>query len=124
MFNLSQGLTIRPLHVDDIPEIAAAFAKLGWNKPAQQYEQYLCEQQAGEREVRVAQYDGTFAGYLTVVWHSHYKPFQKANIPEVVDFNVLPEFRRRGIGTMLMDAAESLIATRSSIAGIGGLCAR
>ncbi len=38
---------------------------------------------------------------------------------ELQDFNVLPQFRRRGIGSALMDAAEALIATRSATAGIG-----
>lgn len=112
-------LTIDPLHAEDIDEIAAAFEQIGWNKPATQYENYLSEQQTGKREIRVARYDGIFAGYLTVVWSSHYRPFREANIPEVVDFNVLPLYRRQGIGTMLMDEAERLIATRSKIAGIG-----
>jgi len=119
MTNLQQHLTIEPLRVDDIHEIAAAFEQLGWNKPVTQYENYLSEQQAGKREIRVARYDGIFAGYLTVVWSSHYGPFREANIPEVVDFNVLPQYRRQRIGTMLMDEAELLISSRSKIAGIG-----
>jgi ribosomal protein S18 acetylase RimI-like enzyme len=36
-----------------------------------------------------------------------------------VDFNVLPWFRRRGIGGQLMDEAERRIAERSPVAGIG-----
>jgi len=36
-----------------------------------------------------------------------------------VDFNVLPQFRRQGIGTQLLDKAESEIAIVSSTAGIG-----
>jgi ribosomal protein S18 acetylase RimI-like enzyme len=42
-----------------------------------------------------------------------------ADKSEIVDFNVRPDLRRRGIGTRLMDEAEALIATRSPIAGIG-----
>ena len=71
------------------------------------------------RDVYVAFIDGQFAGYLTICWSSSYEPFQKEKIPEIVDFNVLPNFRRQGIGTQLMDKAESEIAKLSSVAGIG-----
>jgi GNAT superfamily N-acetyltransferase len=112
-------LTIRSLERHDIPEIARAFQQLGWSKPASQYEQYLQEQQAGTRDVYVAFVNGTFAGYLTICWSSSYEPFQSQGIPEIVDFNVLPEYRRQGIGTRLMDKAEQEIARASPVAGIG-----
>jgi ribosomal protein S18 acetylase RimI-like enzyme len=112
-------LTIRNLQAADIQSIAQAFAELGWNKPASQYEHYLSQQDAGQREVLVAFVDGEFAGYVTIVWASEYEPFCNAAIPEIVDFNVLPKFRRRGIGTKLMDEAERRIAHRSPVAGIG-----
>ncbi len=107
------------LKEDDIQPIAAAFGELGWNKPASQYDRYMTEQEAGKRVVLVATIDGMFAGYVTILWESVYAPFQKLGIPEIVDFNVLPKFRRRGIGTQLMDEAEYRIAKRSSVAGIG-----
>ena len=112
-------LNIRLLESRDIPQIKDAFGKLGWNKPASQYEQYLLEQKLDRRSVYVAFVDGQFAGYLTVCWVSTYEPFYSAGIPEIVDFNVLPEFRRQGIGSALMDVAESEIARVSPLAGIG-----
>ena len=111
--------SIRLLESKDISEIANAFRQLGWNKPALQYERYLREQALEIRDVYVAFIKGEFAGYLTICWNSDYEPFQKENIPEIVDFNVLPKFRRLGIGTQLMDKAESEIAKVSSSAGIG-----
>lgn len=110
---------IRPLENADIPEIASAFSQLGWDKPASQYERYLLEQTSQIRVVYVAYLEKLFAGYLTICWTSTYFPFREAKIPEIVDFNVLPDFRRQGIGTALMDKAESEIATRSPVAGIG-----
>jgi ribosomal protein S18 acetylase RimI-like enzyme len=62
---------------------------------------------------------GVFAGYVTVVWVSGYRPFAAAGIPEIQDLNVLPQFRRRGIASALMDAAEAAIAARAETAGIG-----
>ena len=112
-------LSLAPLQASDIAEIAAAFAALGWNKPASQYERYLQEQDAAARAVRVARRDGVFAGYVTVLWQAGYEPFAQAHIPEIQDFNVLPDFRRRRVGTALMDTAEVLIAARSPVAGLG-----
>ena len=107
------------LESKDIPQIAKAFEQLGWNKPESQYERYLIEQAFEIRDVYVAFLEEQFAGYVTICWTSSYEPFQKEGIPEIVDFNVLPEFRRQGIGTQLMDKAESEIARKSMIAGIG-----
>jgi GNAT superfamily N-acetyltransferase len=112
-------LEIRDLVADDVGEIAAAFAQLGWNKPASQYEAYLDEMARGTRGVLVARHDAVFAGYVTIAWRPSYPPFASAGIPEVQDFNVLPAFRRRGIGTALMDEAESRVAARSKAVGIG-----
>ena len=110
---------IRLLEQSDISEIAEAFGQLGWNKPASQYERYLKEQNLGTRDVYVAFVGETFAGYITICWKSTYPSFLEAQIPEIVDFNVLPKYRRQGIGTVLMDKAENEIVKRSSIAGIG-----
>ena len=56
---------------------------------------------------------------ITICWQSHYPPFREQNIPEIVDFNVLPKFRRQGIGAALMDEAERRVAIRSAVVGLG-----
>ena len=110
---------IRLLERKDIPKIALAFRQLGWNKPASQYERYLVQQKMNLRDVYVAFVEEQFAGYLTICWEANYRLFHEKNIPEIVDFNVLPSFRRMGIGTQLMDKAEREIAKVGPIAGIG-----
>ena len=110
---------IRLLESEDIPQIAAAFEELGWDKPASQYERYLAEQIFDARDVHVAFVESEFAGYITICWTSTYPAFREAKIPEIVDFNVLPKFRRQGVGTALMNKAESEITNVSPIAGIG-----
>jgi GNAT superfamily N-acetyltransferase len=110
---------IRLLEQSDIQQMARAFEAVGWDKPASQYERYYREQVEKVRDVYIAFLDGVFAGYLTICWTSTYGPFREENIPEIVDFNVLPRYRRQGIGTQLMDKAESEIAKVSPIAGIG-----
>ena len=110
---------IRALEGRDIPEIVHAFRELGWNKPASQYERYLVQQNVGVRDVYVAFVENQFAGYLTICWESSYQPFFIRSIPEIVDFNVLPKFRRMGVGTQLMDKAEREIARVSPVVGLG-----
>ncbi len=110
---------IRRLQELDINVIADAFTAIGWNRPASQYARYLAEQSAGGRIVLVALVDGVFAGYITINWPSDYPPFRAENIPEIQDFNVLPQFRQQGIGSRLMDVAEGIVAERSPVVGIG-----
>lgn len=112
-------LAIRPLIVSDIAIIADAFARLGSNKPGEQYERYLEDIANGARSAPVAAWSDEFCGYVTVKWNADYPPFREAGIPEVQDFNVLPAFRRRGIGARLMDEAERLAAQRGNEIGLG-----
>jgi GNAT superfamily N-acetyltransferase len=112
-------LAIRPLEEDDVARISAAFRGLGWDKPRSLYERYFSEQQEGSRTTFVAFYGRDFAGYVTINRRPSYPPFRADGIPEIQDFNVLPQFRRRGIGTLLMDEAEQEVSKRSSVAGIG-----
>lgn len=113
------GLVIRSMRASDPGVMAASFTALGWDKPVSQFERYLGDQSAAGRRVLVAEFDGAFAGYVTVLWESSYQPFADAGIPEISDLNVLPRFRRRGIATALMDEAERIVAERSGMVGLG-----
>lgn len=110
---------IRPLQDNDPATLAAAFKRIGWKKTEALYRRYLEEQAAGRRVCRVAFVDGRFAGYVTLHWQPKYPPFAEAGIPEIQDLNVLPEFRRQGIASRLLDDVEALAGERSSVVGIG-----
>lgn len=69
--------------------------------------------------VAETEHERDLAGYVCVMWTSGYDPFRVAGIPEIMDFNVLPSHRRRGVGTALLDTAEALIAERATAAGLG-----
>jgi ribosomal protein S18 acetylase RimI-like enzyme len=112
-------VTCKSLSSDHIASMTEAFNKIGWNKPASLFEGYLKEQEAGERIVWVAHFKGEFAGYVTLKWQSGYPSFKAQNIPEIMDLNVLPSFRKMGIGSLLLDTAEKEAATKSQIIGIG-----
>lgn len=113
------GVVIRDLLPEDADMLHAAFESVGWSKPRRQFTRYAEQATDGTRSAWVALDGERVAGYVTVVWSSGYAPFREAGIPEIVDFNVLPQFRRRHIGTALLDVAEGAIALRSRTAGIG-----
>ena len=50
---------------------------------------------------------------------SAHPAFRDNGIPEIADLNVMPDSRRRGAATALLDLAEALIGQSSAIAGIG-----
>lgn len=114
-----RSLKIRPIRQDDCLNISEAFSEQGWNKPAILYGQYVRDQTAKIRDVLIAEWDGEFAGYLTIKWQSDYLPFRAQKIPEIVDFNVLQKYQRKGIGNALMQEAELRIQKISPIAGLG-----
>ena len=72
----------------------------------------------GEADTFLAWADKHLAGYLTIRWLSNNPEFRRRGIPLIKDLAVFPEFRRQGIASRLMDAAEALIATRATQAGI------
>lgn len=111
-------MRVRSLREGDAEGISAVFTELGWDKPASQYLRYFSEQEHGERDVLVAFAEEKFAGYVTVVWNTEYPPFRAEGVPEVKDLNMLPKFRRKGIASRLMDAAEKSAAKYSWVVGV------
>jgi GNAT superfamily N-acetyltransferase len=114
-----EGILLEPLKKSDVQTISAAFQSHGWDKPSSQYERYLTEQDQGLRVVIVAWSADEFAGYITLVWHPAYEPLRNEGIPEIQDLNVLPKFRRKGIGSLLLDEAERIASIRGTFVGIG-----
>jgi GNAT superfamily N-acetyltransferase len=116
---MTDALNLRPLDDTDPQVMAEAFSSIGWIKPVALFQRYLAEQASGTRSCWVANLTNAFAGYITINWEPTYPWFAERRIPEIQDLNVLPSFRRRGIGTSLLDQAEAQIACRSDVVGIG-----
>jgi GNAT superfamily N-acetyltransferase len=113
-------IQIKKLKDSFLASMVQGFDDSNWTKkPFSLFEKYLKEQKEGKRIVFVAFADGSFAGYVTLVWQSNYKQFSLNRIPEMKDFNVLPTFRRKGVGSLLLDKAEETAFTKSNIIGIG-----
>lgn len=112
-------ISIRPFAKEDPHIMADAFCKVDWNKPISVFENYMKEVEAGERLVWLAHVHDQFAGYITLKWQSDYLSFKEKNIPEIMDLNVLPYARKKGVATRLLDLAEQVAATQSDTVGIG-----
>jgi ribosomal protein S18 acetylase RimI-like enzyme len=104
----------------DCKIISKGFQAQGWNKPYKLYKKYFIEQQKGERDIFIAEFENEFAGYVTIQWQSPDDYFYKQSIPEIKDLNTLIKFRNKGIATVLMDTAEKRIKENGySIVGLG-----
>jgi len=111
MSSLNQ-LALCSLEENDFDEIISAFKMIGWNKPRSTYETYFSEQSNNIRSTIVAKENGKFCGYVTIKWKSNYDSFAQQNIPEISDLNVLPTYRKHGIGTALINACEAMAKER------------
>ena len=112
-------ITIKQLETHELSLLTSAFASSVWDTAEAHFQRYLAEQDRGERVFLIAYSDSEIAGYVTIKWQSGYPPFAEKAIPEINDLRVLPQFRRRGIATALVDEAEKRVSERSRIVGIG-----
>lgn len=115
----SGSMNIRPFTETDISTIVTYFVKHNWPKPRSTFETYLNEQEIDQRLMWMAFYENEFAGYVTLKWNSHYQSFQAQNIPEIMDLNVLPPYRNKGVGSALLDIAEKEAAEKNEVVGLG-----
>ena len=113
--------TISIMDYDDINKIIYAFRKSG--QCDSDFEKYInrCYEQNAtkERITFVAFVDNEATGYVNVIFNSSYPYFQINNIPEINDLYVLPGYRRRGIGKLLIEECESYISAEYYNIGLG-----
>jgi GNAT superfamily N-acetyltransferase len=114
-----QRIDIRQLTTNNISTIVNEFARHDWPKPSSTFETYLAEQKNNERIIWLAFFENQFAGYITLKWISAYASFKEQAIPEIMDLNVLPPFRNKGIASMLLDVAEQKAASQCGFVGLG-----
>ena len=113
-------LTIRQARRDEAAWLQSSFdAHMGWTKPVGYFQSAIDLQESGEVALLVARWGRAYVGHCKVAWRSDYPGFRQESIPEIQDLNVRPQYRRRGIGSRLLDAAEQLIGARAPLAGIG-----
>lgn len=108
-----RNLVIRDMKSDDITIIHNERLSHGWHSGIFVYERYFREQQEKMLYVFVAEYDGDFAGYTTLKPQASAGPFANQGLPEVSDFNVFLKYRRKGIGSRILDVVENFASEMS-----------
>lgn len=107
---IQHEIVIKSLELIDIPILVDAFQKASWQKPASLQ---------SERVIWLAYFQDQIVGYVTLKWKSQYEPFAHQKIPEIMDLNVLPSFRKQGIGGILLKVAEEKAAIHHDVVGLG-----
>ena len=116
-----QDILIRNMQASDAPIITEEEIAQGWHQTVEKYEMILRDQAEGKCISLVAEYQSQVAGYINVYWDWTITAgaFAGKGYPEIVDFGVLEKFRRRGIGSKLMDAAEQIAREKSDTVCLG-----
>lgn len=122
--NVEYG-TFGKIHVRNLrncdPEIfAREEVKQGWlDASPEKLEMRLRDNVTGKAVSIAADYDGEPAGYVSVYPYCMDGALGGKGLSEIVDFNVLEKFRRKGVGTVLMDIAEKIAAEYSDTVYLG-----
>lgn len=100
------------------------FEQIGWSKPDGYFAACLEQQNRNELVFYVALDDDNYVGnhyvgHAKLAWQPDYVHFKEMGIPEIQDLNVLPTYRKLGIGTQLIQRCETTAATRCNGIGIG-----
>lgn len=112
-------ILIRNLEESDVGKIVDAETAQGWNSSAEKYRNRLKHQSEKRAVALAAEYEGDIAGYVNVYFDPETGAFAGTGHPEIVDFGVLEKYRRRGIGSKLMDVAEAIARERSDTVWLG-----
>jgi len=106
----SEAICIRDMERADAEIITREEIAQGWHQTIDKYLTRLEHRAQGRCIALTAEYDGQPAGYIHVYPDSANGPWGRQGLPEIVDFGVLEKYRRRGIGSALMDQAERIAA--------------
>ena len=112
-------IKIRKLERQDFEIISNAFTDIRWSKSVDLFEWYFKKQLQQLRFCFVAFCHDNFAGYTTLLKTSKYEHFINCNVPEISDLNVLPNFRKQGVGTTLINECEKTSKEFSNKIGLG-----
>lgn len=114
-----EKVSIRDLTYEYAEVITEGEIRQGWDASIEKYLTRLEDAESGRAIALCALFESAPAGYVNVYKSSGFGPAKLRGLPEIVDFGVLEKFRGRGIGSLLMDAAEKLASEYSDIIYLG-----
>ena len=118
-----EEVVIRDMEAADAQVFDDEYTAQGWHPDIEYYLMRIREAAEGKCVALTAEYQGHPAGSLYLYLNANEGPFKGIGWPEIVDFNVLKKYQRKGIGNHLMDAAEQIAAQHADTVCLGvGLC--
>ena len=118
IFYQDGDVTVRALTEQDIGLLCREEALQGWPVRDACYRGRLQDMAQGRCVALCALWHGEPAGYVNLYDGADDGPYAGTGLPQIIDFAVLEKYRRRGIGTRLMDVAERLAAGRADAVGL------
>lgn len=106
-------ITIRRMQAGDIHNIVLA------EDPSSQsggdyFQKQLSWQNDGESSALLAFFDGQIAGYVFLFQKCRWGGLRNLGLPSIVDLFVFEKYRKNGVGTALLDAAEDVASKFSN----------
>lgn len=73
----------------------------------------LASRDLGACAMLVCEAEGEIAGHASLYWSAQWGAYEYMDVPQIDDLNVSEKFRRRGLGSRLLDVCEQLAADRA-----------
>ena len=115
VYYIDDELIIRNMEEADARVFTDEEIAQGWHTDISKYLARLQDQSAGKCVSLTAVYQGQPAGYVSV----YITGLSGKGLPEIVDFGVLEKYRRKGIGSKLMDVAEEIAGQYANTVWLG-----
>lgn len=112
-------ILIRTILESDARTICEEEIAQGWNQTEEKYHMRIADNASGKSISLVAEYKGKVAGYVNVYPNSVWGAFANSGYCEIVDFGVLEKYRCHGIGSKLMDVAETIASQYADTVYLG-----
>ena len=110
---------IRDLEHGDVNIFVDCENAQGWDSTPEKLLTRLKDVEEGRAIAIAAEFNGQPAGYVSVYPNNTWGAFGGRGYPEIVDFAVLEKYRRHGVGSRLMDAAETIAGSYSDTVYLG-----
>lgn len=115
----ASGVVIRPLRREDAHLLCDAENAQGWPTAVDKFLIRLRDAQEGKCISLAAETEGRPVGYVNVYPNCGWGACGGRGWSEIVDLAVLEKYRRRGIGSRLMEAAETAAAAYGDMVYLG-----
>lgn len=100
---------IRPLEEQDVEVLGDLYFPWSTKQDTiEKWRHYLAEQGKGNRVTCIIEHEGKIAGYGNLILYSEYPLFKANNIPEINDVWIYDQYRKKGLGALLITYFEQL----------------